>query len=171
MHFFYFLLFSVILKTLVCYSFLYFIKEIISPSFVYFLFAAPTFIYNSINDYYDHYIRLSYSFLILNLNVYFKAPLRLTCTCLYFIIHAPLVYFCLNCFTVGSRILLRVGILKYFYSSLYLHILFAYVFALCCIYAVFAEYYGMHNIIYFIVNVRWSWFFYTKEEVERSRNT
>lgn len=90
---------------------------------------------------------------------------RLGYTCAYYLTLLILAYLYILCFTSESGILLHIDILKYFYSSLYLHVLFAYVFVLCCIYTVFTEYYGLVNIIQFIVNIRWSWFFFTNEEV------
>jgi hypothetical protein len=100
------------------------------------------------------------------LNLYL---VRLGCACIYYLTLLILMYLYTLCFTSESGILLYIDVLKYFYSSLYLHVLFAYVFVLCSIYTLFTEYYGLVNIVQFIVNIRWSWFFFTKEEVKTNR--
>lgn len=188
--FFCFLLINIILKIFVCYIFFNFVKSFLSsrtdlPSIALAASAAITVKANSIQYFYNAILATIFALnrahmpstaffkdsWTLILNVYYRAPLRIVYAYAYYIVPTLLVYFYLSCFAYESNRLLHIGVLQYFYSSLYLHILFAYVFVLCCIYAVFIEYYGMANIVYFIVNVKWSWFFYTKEEVERSRNT
>jgi hypothetical protein len=105
-------------------------------------------------------------------NILSKVNLHLVCwsrTYIYYLVCLMLAYFYILCFTSESGILLYINILKYFYSSLYLHVLFAYVFVLCCIYTVFTEYYGLVNIIRFISSIRWSWFFFTNEEIKTNK--
>ena len=80
--------------------------------------------------------------------------IRVTYTCTYYFICLVLSCLYISCFTSESVVLLYINVLKYFYSSLYLHVLFAYVFVLCCIYTVFTEYYGLVNAIQFIVSMR-----------------
>jgi hypothetical protein len=79
-------------------------------------------------------------------------------------------YFTIKFILPQSYICIKIDILKYFYNSLYLHTLFAYVAILCTLYSfctihfdyLLDLYYSVRFTLYMI----WSLFFYTPEDLE-----
>lgn len=90
--------------------------------------------------------------------------------CAGYVLIVTIGYLIINFALVNTALLIKVNVLNYFYNSLYLHTLFAYVFILSTLYTFCVaradSFWDLYDSIRFTLYMIWSIFFYTPEDME-----